>query len=176
MVDELSFIIETMKQGYNTEPNALSFIPNTKVEQYYIPRGQYLIQTSLRGLPVGYILHGNMVAGGHLTIAQAIVDIDKRNLAFGEQMIAQLIERAQKYNVRLITLRCAANLDSNAFWKSQGFTLTGVDKSPNKRKRFINLYSMYLWPTLFQDAGLTVDVDDLRADDDAADDAETEAA
>lgn len=149
-MDDLTFIVGTMRQGYNTEPNQLGFIPDTKIATYYMPQSQYVIQRNRHGVAVGYLLHGKCKPGGNLTIAQAIVDIDKRNLLFGQQMTNQLIERARSAGVRVITLRCAADLNSNEFWISQGFQLTGEDKSPNKRNRIVNLYSLYLWPTLFQ--------------------------
>lgn len=143
--DALSFIVGTMAQGYNQ----LGFIPAPKVEEYYIGRGFYVLQSNRRGIAVGYVLHGKPLAGKVLSIAQAIIDIDRRNLGFGELAVAQVVERAKFANCRAVKLRCADGLEANGFWRQMGFTLTKSEFPGNKRQRAINTYVLDLWPLLW---------------------------
>lgn len=148
MLDK-DFITGTMRQGYNTEPNSLGFIPDTKIASYYIPRGFYLIQSDRRGRSVGYILHGKPQLGGVLTIAQAIIDVDHRLVGHGEGVVSRLVERASAAQCSSIKLRCAVDLPANEFWVSCGFELIHTAHPRNKRQRAINIYLMQLWKSLW---------------------------
>jgi GNAT superfamily N-acetyltransferase len=141
----IEFITGMMRENYT----AVGFIPETTVEQQYIRQGRYLIQSDLRGRPVGYLLHGSPAAGQILSVAQAVVDYDFRNRGFGEMEVQRLIERAQLANCRSIKLRCADDLQSNLFWQSMGFEKVNTLHVSNTRQRAINVYMLPLWKSLF---------------------------
>lgn len=143
-MDDLSFILGLMKQ--NTD--ALGFIPGSTVADRYIAKGRYIIQ-SPSGVAVGYILHGKPVAGHILTIAQAVVEYERREQGHGMDAVNELIERARRANCRSIVLKCAEDLKANHFWLTAGFEKTSVLQKANRRNRAINVYVMDLWPGLF---------------------------
>lgn len=72
-MDALSYIIDTMKQA----TNEVGFIPASTVADRYLAHSLYVLQQNRRGTNVGYVLHGKPRAGGVLTIAQALVDVDQ---------------------------------------------------------------------------------------------------
>lgn len=139
-----AFITGLMKQN----SDALGFIPATTIATRYVPGGQFVIQHDTRGRNVGYILHGKPLPGGILTIAQAVIDVDRRNLGFGEQAVTTLIDRAKLANCRQIVLHCAADLQANTFWQSCGFLQTWSAARQNRRQRAINTYVLDLWRRL----------------------------
>lgn len=143
-METLAFVTGLMKEDYD----ALGFIPVTRLEKYERD-GQIIIQNDLRGRHMGYLIHGKPVAGGMLSIAQAVIEYDRRSHGFGETSVMTLIERAKRANVAAIKLRCADELAANQFWQAMGFEHTGVWHPANKRKRAINVYTLQLWPTLF---------------------------
>jgi GNAT superfamily N-acetyltransferase len=145
-MDDIAFILGLMKQ--NTDE--VGFIPSTTVSSRYIAEERYIIQRDRRGRQVGYILHGKPTAGGVLTVAQAVVEVDHRDKGFGQMEAMRLIERAKKANARAVKLRCASDLDANAFWLAMGFEHTNTLTPENRRQRAINAYLMDLWPTLFK--------------------------
>lgn len=134
-----------MRENYE----AVGFIPITTVAQRYIARGQYILQPNHRGSPVGYLLHGKPTAGGVLTVAQHVVDLDWRTRGYGRQAFIELLARARIANCRAIHLRCAEGLPSNEFWASMGFETTSVLTPANVRQRAINVMVLDLWPNLF---------------------------
>lgn len=141
----IDFVMGLMKQDYD----ALGFIPATRLQKYETD-GQIIIQHDTRGKQAGYLIHGKPVAGQTLSIAQAVIEYDRRNHGFGEMSVKVLIERAKRANCAAIKLRCADDLAANAFWQSVGFEMTGVWHPANKRKRAINVYTLQFWPLLFR--------------------------
>lgn len=142
---DLDFILGLMRA--NTD--ALGFIPSTTVETRYVAGGRYIVQTNERGQRTGYVLHGKPTPGGVLTIAQAVVEHDWRERGEGRKAVQTVIERAQRANCRAITLRCADDLEANAFWLAMGFERTHTLHIPNRRQRAVHVYTLDLWPTLF---------------------------
>jgi len=147
-MNNTDFIVGLMKQGYNTAPCSLGFIPITRIQEY-VASGQYVIQHDTRGRDVGYILHGIANPGGILHVTQSIIDVDHRNLGFGSLALAVVIARAKQANCRAIKLRCAEDLVSNFFWRDSGFLMTNTLYPVNKRRRAIHVYVMDLWTGLF---------------------------
>lgn len=145
-MDESQFMNGLMRDNYE----AIGFIPLPTIETRYIAQGRYILQTNTKGVPVGYILHGSLLPGGVLTIAQHVIDIDRRQNGHGMDAIATLIDRAKQVNCRAIVLRCAENLPSNHFWQAAGFEHTTTLEVANKRKRKINVYTLDLWPPLWR--------------------------
>ena len=145
-MDDYNFVLGLMRHNYD----ALGFIPAPTIASRYLPLGRYIIQRQRTGRPVGYILHGKPAPGGVLTIAQAVIEYDHRERGHGMDAVATLIERAQQANCRAIVLGCAGDLPANAFWRAAGFEQTAVLHPENKRNRAKNIYTLDLWPTLFQ--------------------------
>lgn len=127
----------------------LGFIPGGTVEAQYVKLGRYVIQHDERGRETGYILHGKPLSGGILTIAQAVIELDKRQRGYGEQAWQVVLERAQRANCRAVKLRCGADLPSNEFWQAVGMKLCNVVPGGERRSRDINVYMYDLWPRLF---------------------------
>jgi GNAT superfamily N-acetyltransferase len=142
-METTAFVAGLMKQN----SNALGFIPTTRLYKYEAD-GQIIVQRDTRGREAGYLIHGKPVAGQTLSIAQAVIEYDRRNHGFGELAVLSLFYRARQSNCAAIKLRCADDLAANAFWQSLGFEMTGVLRPMNKRQRAINVYTLQLWPLL----------------------------
>jgi hypothetical protein len=93
--------------------------------------------------PCGFLLAGNLHRG-HIKIYQCAIQIDARRRANAAQMVARMKEHAQQKGANTLTLRCADDLDSNLFWKAQGFVLVNCIDTLNARKRKINRYVLDL--------------------------------
>ncbi len=144
-MSDLEFIVNTMKQ----ERDAVGFIRNTTLQTQYIDNQRYIIQRNTHGIPVGYLLHGSLRPASLLSITQALIDVDRRNIGFGEQSVISVIERAKQAQCRAIKVRCAEDLQSNGFWQALGFQRTAIEYPPNTRHRAIYVYTYDLWPLLF---------------------------
>lgn len=143
-MDDLDFIVGLMKENHE----AIGFIPSGAIAERYL-LGQCIMQTDIHGNRRGYLLHGKPTAGGVLTVSQAVIDYDFRKRGYGELAVRELLARANRVNAKQIKLRCAANLEANAFWLAQGFTPTKIEYPDNRRKRAIITYVKDLWPLLF---------------------------
>lgn len=143
-MDDYQFILGLA----NENEEALGFIPAAGIQEY-VTNEEYILQHDSRGKPVGYLLHGIPTPGGVLTIAQHCIEYDLRQRGHGLDVVRQLIDRANQYQCRAISLKCAEDLPSNYFWLFAGFEHTAVLKRNNRRKRNLNRYLMDLWPTLF---------------------------
>ncbi len=146
-MDDLSWIIGLMRE--NT--HSLGFIPDTTLQEQYLANGRYVLQRNERGYRVGYLLHGKPMQGGLLVVSQHCIDMDKRLRGYGEKAFQEVIERARQANCRGIKLRCAEELESNAFWQAQGLEVVSVQHPQNWRKRAINVYLLDLWPRLWSE-------------------------
>lgn len=140
-----SWITGLMRENYD----AVGFIPEPTVQTQYIANGRYILQCDERGMPVGYLLHGQLAAGEILVVSQHCIELDKRMRGYGEAAFRELVERARLANCRSIKLRCAQDLPSNNFWRSVGMSVASVKHPQNTRNRAINVYVLDLWPTLW---------------------------
>jgi len=145
MQEIASWIVGLMKQNYD----AVGFIPSPTLQSQYIAAGRYVLQCDERGKPVGYILHGSVRPGRVLVVSQHCIDLDKRLHGYGRQAFDTVVERAKMANCRGITLHCAADLASNAFWQAVGLQLTSVKSPANTRQRQIHVYALDLWQPLW---------------------------
>lgn len=148
MSNDTSWIAGLMRQNYD----AVGFLPYEAVQEY-IDLGRYVMQTNEHGVKVGYLLHGKPTPGGILTVAQHVIEVDKRLHGYGQEAFNVLLDRAKQANCRAIKVRCAEDLPSNAFWQEMGLEVVNVQHVANKRKRAINVLLLDLWPTLFKKAG-----------------------
>lgn len=107
--------------------------------QERIDRGT-LALASINDDPVGYLLYD--LRDGILRIAQACIQYDARRRTYGEQLWQWLVNRHGP-QMREARLRCAADIDANVFWQSQGFTCLGIVKGGTRRGRLINLWQQW---------------------------------
>ncbi len=139
-MDDLDYIVGLMR----TETDAVGFIPSTAIANYWLRRGQYIIPRSRHGPRRGYLLHGPTKPHKLLRVHQVLIDYDWRRRAHATAAVRQLIARARRAGAPTIQLRCAADLDANAFWLAMGFTPTGIQNPPNRRSRAIITYRLDL--------------------------------
>jgi len=78
---------------------------------------------------VGFIYSAANFAGV-TKIYQVAVQDDARRLEIG----TALVDAVTDVNGWLLSLRCRENLPAIQFWQDLGFTVGGVDRTPNKRK------------------------------------------
>lgn len=142
---DLEFIAGLMRENYE----AVGFLPTSAIQERYM-NGQHIIQTDLAGRRVGYLLHGVPAPGHVLTVAQTVVEYDKRTIGFGNEMVDELIRRARSRYCRSLILKCAEDLDANTFWLAVGFQHTNTLYPNNARRRAINVYTLDLQPTLWK--------------------------
>lgn len=142
-MDDQSFIEGLMRENYE----AVGFLTHQAVAEY-IADGDYIIQHDLRGRRVGYLLHGKATAGGILTVAQHVIDVDRRNLGFGEEAFKELLARAESAGCKQLKVRCASTLPSVGFWQAMGLETTNILHPDNRRKRSINVMLLDIWTPL----------------------------
>ena len=104
-----------------------------------IDRGTVLLAT-INDDPVGYVLYD--LRAGVLRVPQACIQYDARRRKYGEELVRQMMARA--VGVREVSLRCAADLEANVFWRDMGFTCVGNVPGGKRRGRTINVWAMWL--------------------------------
>lgn len=127
------FIIGLMKE--NTD--ALGFIPRPTVDRQFVANDRYILQLNRFRKPIGYLLHGPRHADGRMHVAQACIQLDKRNAGFGSAVVDQLLSRATAAAATDIFLRCAQDLESCKFWSTAGFTPIAFLPGGRRRRRTI---------------------------------------
>jgi hypothetical protein len=98
----------------------------------------------VNGDPISYILCD--VRGGVFRIPQACVQYDARRREFGQQLVSAAFSFYSPFAE--VRLRCAADLEANLFWRAMGFECVGVVPGGARRGRLINLWQMWLEPSL----------------------------
>lgn len=116
-----------------------------------IERGTVLL-ASINDDPVGYLLYDS--DGARIRIPQACIQYDARRRRYGVALLQAL--RAAHPNIQEITLRCAADLEANVFWRDMGFTCTGTRPGGRRRGRTINCWALWLTPRLLTLADIAV--------------------
>jgi hypothetical protein len=110
-----------------------------------LERGTVLL-ASINDDPVGYLLYDR--ASDCLRIPQACIQYDARRRKHGEALVAALMR--EHHDVAEISLRCAADLEANVFWRDMGFTCTATLPGGRRRGRTINAWAMWLTPHLIE--------------------------
>ncbi len=130
---------------------SLGFLPKLAIEERV--RAGRVILGRLNGEPFGYLLCDHRPTSTH--ILQACIQYDARRRLYGAALYGYALEQ---WNPALVTLKCAADLDSNLFWRSLGLVCTGVRQGGSRRKRKINLWCHFVKPDqfLFTGADLAV--------------------
>lgn len=141
-MDDAHYITALMRR----DTDALGFIPAPALHDRILRHGRYLIQHDAQGNRRGYLLHGPPIAGKPLRVYQVCVDLDHRRILYATRMVRQLIERARRAGATDILLRCATDLDANAFWRAVGAQPVGLVQGGQRRRRWITLYSLPVPP------------------------------
>jgi N-acetylglutamate synthase-like GNAT family acetyltransferase len=142
--DPLRYIVDLQRKNYE----ALGFIPQPRTEEY-LKRGQVLMAEE-NGELCGFLVYG--MGWPTMKVYQACIQYDARRRDQGLALVARLIARASRSGHSQITLWCADDLDSNAFWKAAGFAFGGQREGGKKRGRKHNLWIYRLPDALTLDA------------------------
>jgi GNAT superfamily N-acetyltransferase len=116
---------------------ALGFLPFESLDGQYLTHGRYVLQHDEAGRRVGYLLHGAPRLGRTLAVAQHCIADERRRHGYGEAALGVLLERAERAGASAVTVRCAAELESLAFWQQQGFVVRDVVPGGERRGRLI---------------------------------------
>lgn len=108
-----------------------------------VDRGTVLL-ARINGDPVGYILYDNR--DGVLRIPQACIQYDARRRKYGIALMQALLSTHP--NANEVSLRCAADLEANVFWRDMGFVCVGTSPGGKRRGRTINAWTLWLTPRL----------------------------
>lgn len=127
-----------------TQTNQVGFIPASAIRDRFVPRGHYRMIRGRGGRRIGYFLLSPLRPGAPLQIHQACVDYDFRRRHYAAAALAHLVLQTLENHVPNIHLRCALDLDANAFWSAMGFSLQSVVPGGRRRKRSIALYDLPL--------------------------------
>ncbi len=119
--------------------------------QERIDRGTVLL-AEINEDPVGYLLYD--FRQGCLRIPQACIQYDARRRKHGEALVASLLQRHAEADE--ISLRCAADLEANVFWRDMGFTCVGTLPGGRRRGRTINCWAKWLTPRLLTTADIEI--------------------
>jgi len=139
---DAEYIIGLMR----TESNAVGFIPQNSIRTYWMKNGNYVLQYDRHGRRRGYILHGPARPGRPLRIYQTVISYDHRLRGFGCLAVRTVIQRAKAAQSSRVLLRCATDLEANAFWLANGFTPLCCKPGGKKRGRMITTYALELTP------------------------------
>lgn len=120
--------------------------------QERIARGTLLLAL-VNDDPVGYVMYD--LRGGVIRIPQACIQYDARRRRYGVALMNRLLERHADA-LREVSLRCAADLEANVFWRDMGFTCIGSVPGGKRRGRTINLWTMWFERRLIELANLSV--------------------
>lgn len=127
--------------------NQIGFIPISRIEQQE-RRGlvfhQYDNETWM-----GYLVVGNIKAGGTTHIWQECIDKTARGYGSGTRLFFQLLKKCKENYVSQIVLRCREDLESNMFWRAMGFEFVKSVNVNNARRKLINIYRLEITSTLF---------------------------
>jgi GNAT superfamily N-acetyltransferase len=131
--DSLEYVVDLARKNYE----AIGFIPRPKLEAYW-EQGQILVSTE-NDDPCGFLLYG--VGWPTLRVYQACIQYDARRREHGLVLVTRLIRHAERTGHSMISLWCADDLDSNAFWKACGFVFGGQKQGGIRRGRKLNLWT-----------------------------------
>ncbi len=93
----------------------------------------------------GYLLWD--AHGRDIRMYQACIKYDARRREHGISLVQKMFEMYP--HAESASLRCAADLESNLFWRELGFTCTGTVPGGSRRGRTINCWTRWLEPRLF---------------------------
>ena len=113
---------------------------------------QNLLLATINDDPVGYLLYDHR--NNTIKIPQACIQYDARRRHYGNALIDNMFRHHP--DVSDVTLRCAADIEANIFWRSLGFECTATVPGGTRRKRMINIWQLWLQPRLIQLSEISV--------------------
>jgi hypothetical protein len=137
--EDLTYVVSLMRANRES----VGGLPVPAVKER-VERGTVLL-AKINGDPVGYLLFDNRA--GVIRIPQACIQYDARRRHYGVALVTALLE--QYPNTDEVSLRCAADLEANIFWRDMGFVCVGTRPGGKRRGRTINSWTLWLTPRLF---------------------------
>ncbi len=152
---DLSYVVSLMRSNREAVGGLLE-----PAIQERLDRGTVLL-ASQNDDPIGYLLYDSR--NGEIRIPQACIQYDARRREYGESLVAALLDLHPQ--AESVSLRCAADLEANLFWRDLGFTCTGTVPGGRRRGRTINCWTRWLAPRLFTvDAIAVLPAAEVRVD------------
>jgi hypothetical protein len=136
---DLSYVVSLMRANRES----VGGLPEPAVAER-LERGTVLLAQANED-PIGYLLYD--VRGDGIRIPQACIQYDARRRDYGIALVEQLL--GMYPSAAQVSLRCAADLEANLFWRDLGFTCTGTVAGGTRRGRTINCWTRWLQPRLF---------------------------
>jgi hypothetical protein len=139
MIELASYVVSLAKR----ERETIGFIPGERYLQAY-EAGQ-LVGQRFNGELCGFLYHGPIRADRAVHIWQCAIQVDARRLNAATEVVAAFVARCERRQAACIRLRCAAELEANAFWVAMGFTPVRVVAGGLSRGRLIIEYCRNLY-------------------------------
>jgi hypothetical protein len=135
---DLTYVVSLMRANRES----VGGLPVPAVKER-VDRGTVLL-ARINDDPVGYVLYDNRA--GVLRIPQACIQYDARRRRYGIALMQSLL--AMHPDAEEVSLRCAADLEANVFWRDMGFVCVGTSPGGKRRGRTINSWTLWLTPRL----------------------------
>ncbi len=136
---DLSYVVSLMRANRES----VGGLPEPAITER-LERGTVLLAQE-NDDPIGYLLYD--ARHNEIRIPQACIQYDARRRSFGIELVDALL--ALYPQAESVSLRCAADLEANLFWRDLGFTCTGAVPGGVRRGRTINCWTRWLAPRLF---------------------------
>lgn len=136
--DDLLYVVSLMRANRES----VGGLPVPAVKER-VDRGTVLL-ARINGDPVGYVLYD--YRHGVIRIPQACIQYDARRRKYGIALMQALFTAYP--NADEVSLRCAADLEANVFWRDMGFVCVGTSPGGKRRGRTINAWTLWLTPRL----------------------------
>ena len=133
MTADLRYVVSLMRANRES----VGGMPVPAIQER-VDRGTVLLAL-INDDPVGYVLFD--FRNGVIRIPQACIQYDARRRRYGVALMQRLLSRQ---GIREVSLRCAADLEANVFWRDMGFTCVGSVPGGKRRGRTINLWTMWM--------------------------------
>ena len=128
---DLPFMVDLGRKSFD----AIGFIPASRYERIIEGEGNSTIHVAeANGDPVGFIYATHNLTG--TKVQQCVVREDARRLQFARALVCAAIGP----NDTFIAARCAADLESNAFWQALGFAECSRSAGGDRRGRTVIRY------------------------------------
>lgn len=124
---------------------ALSFYPKTVFERE--SGAGRVVLNAAESEPIGYCWHG--APDDLFRVHQACIQFDVRGMLHGAEMMRWCEDLARAWGCRAVTLRCAADIEANGFWRALGYACEAIRPGGIRRSRDINCWTLRLTPELF---------------------------
>ncbi len=136
---DLTYIVSLMRANRES----VGGLPKPAIQER-VGRGTILLARE-NDDSAGYLLWD--AHGPDIRMYQACIQYDARRREHGIKLVQTMLEMYP--DAASVSLRCAADLESNLFWRDLGFICTGTVPGGSRRGRTINCWTRWLAPRLF---------------------------